>query len=102
VQEQLDLAIVAVNDRGYGMLRFDEDERFGERFAVDLDTPDFVALAKSFGVKARKTTEAAFAKDLAWAIKQKGPALLELDAQWAPPLTTSPRWPLKGKPEARP
>jgi len=102
VQEQLDLAIIVVNDRGYGMLRFDEDERFDERFDVDLETPDFVALAKSFGAKARKTTEAAVGKDLAWAIKQKGPALLELDAEWAPPLTTSPRWPLKGKPEARP
>jgi thiamine pyrophosphate-dependent acetolactate synthase large subunit-like protein len=102
VQEGLDLAIVVVNDRGYGMLRFDEDERYKDRFAVDLVTPDFVALAKSFGAKARKTTEAAFGKDLAWAIKQKGPALIELDAAWAPPLTTSPRWPLRGKPEARP
>jgi thiamine pyrophosphate-dependent acetolactate synthase large subunit-like protein len=102
VQEGLDLAVIVVNDHGYGMLRFDEDERFKERFAVDLKTPDFVALAKSFGVKARKTTEAAVGKDLAWAIKQKGPALLELDVSWAPPLTTSPRWPLMGKPEARP
>jgi thiamine pyrophosphate-dependent acetolactate synthase large subunit-like protein len=102
VQEGLDLAILVVNDHGYGMLRFDEDERFKERFAVDLKTPDFVALAKSFGVKARKTTEAAVGKDLAWAIKQKGPALLELDVSFPPPLTTSPRWPLKGKPEARP
>jgi thiamine pyrophosphate-dependent acetolactate synthase large subunit-like protein len=102
VQEGLDIAIVVVNDRGYGMLRFDEDERFDERFAVDLQTPDFVALAKSFGAKARKTTAEAVDKDLTWALKQKGPALLELDAEWAPPLTTSPRWPLKGKPEARP
>jgi thiamine pyrophosphate-dependent acetolactate synthase large subunit-like protein len=102
VQEGLNVAIVIVNDRGYGMLRFDEDERFSDRFAVDLATPDFVALAKSFGVKARETSTKSFGKDLAWAVKQKGPALLQLDAAWPPPLTTSPRWPLKGRPEARP
>ena len=102
VQERLEIAIVVVNDRGYGMLRFDEDERFDERFAVDLVSPDFVALAKSFGAKARKTSADDVGRDLVWALKQKSPALLELDAAWAPPLTTSPRWPLKGKPEARP
>jgi thiamine pyrophosphate-dependent acetolactate synthase large subunit-like protein len=101
-QEQLDIAIIVANDRGYGMLRFDEDERFDDRFAVDLAAPSFVALAKAFGVKARATTAEGVGDDLAWALKQKGPALLELDVAWAPPLTTSPRWPLKGKREARP
>jgi thiamine pyrophosphate-dependent acetolactate synthase large subunit-like protein len=94
--------VVVVNDRGYGMLRFDEDERFEDRFAVDLATPDFVALARSFGAKARATSTKTFGRDLAWASKQKGPALLQLDAAWPPPITTSPRWPLKGRPEARP
>jgi len=102
VQERLEIAIIVVNDRGYGMLRFDEDERFDERFAVDLATPDFTALARSFGAKARKSSPEALDRDLLWALKQHGPALLELDAAWVPPLTTSPRWPLKGKREARP
>jgi len=102
VQEELDVSIVLVNDHGYGMLRFDEDERFDRRFAVDLTTPDFVALAKSFGAKARKTSVSGLEKDLAWVTKQRGPALIELEAAWAPRLTTSPRWPLKGKREARP
>jgi thiamine pyrophosphate-dependent acetolactate synthase large subunit-like protein len=102
VQEQLDITVLLVNDGGYGMLRFDEDERFSERFAVDLTTPDFVALARSFGAKARKTTVKKLSVDLVWGIKQRGPVVIELDARWAPPLTTSPRWPLKGKREARP
>ena len=102
IQERLDIVIVLVNDGGYGMLRFDEDERFDERFAVDLATPDFTALARSFGAKARKGSAEALDRDLLWALKQKGPALLEIEAAWPPPLTTSPRWPLKGKPEARP
>ncbi len=102
VQERLDITVVLVNDHGYGMLRFDEDERFSEHFAVDLTTPDFVALARSFGAKARKTTIKKLAADLAWGVKQRGPVLIEIEARWAPPLTTSPRWPLKGKREARP
>ena len=102
VQERLDITIVLVNDGGYGMLRYDEDERFDERFAVDLATPDFTTLARSFGAKARKTSAEALDRDLLWALRSKGPALLQLEASWAPPITTSPRWPLKGKPEARP
>jgi acetolactate synthase-1/2/3 large subunit len=102
VQERLPIAVVVVDDGGYGMLRFDELERFDQTFAADLATPDFVALARSFGVKGRKTSPESVDRDLAWALKQNGPALLHLEAAWAPPLTTSPRWPLKGKPEARP
>ena len=96
------LSVLVVNDHGYGMLRFDEDERFSEHFAVDLTTPDFVTLARSFGAKGRKTTTKKLAVDLAWGVKQRGPVVIELEARWAPPLTTSPRWPLKGKREARP
>jgi acetolactate synthase-1/2/3 large subunit len=101
-QEGLRIAVLVVNDEGYGMLRFDERERFGTTFAADLSAPDFVALARSFGVAARRATTRDLAVALRWALARKGPALVELRAGWAPPLTTSPRWPLKGKPEARP
>ncbi len=102
VQEDLAVTLVVVNDNGYGMLRYDEDERFGDRFAVDLTTPDLVTLARSFGVRSRLTTLDALERDVRWAIRQRAPTLLELRAAWAPPITTSPRWPLRGKPEARP
>ena len=102
VQERLDVTIVLVNDGGYGMLRYDEDERFDERFAVDLATPDFAALARSFGLRTRKIEAEALDRSLLWALRGQGPALLQVEAAWAPPITTSPRWPLKGKPEARP
>lgn len=102
MQERLPLAVLVVNDEGYGMLRFDERERFGETFASDLVTPDFVAMAKSFGASARRCAEKDLGATLAWALKRPGPALVEVRARWAPPPTTSARWPLKGKPEARP
>ncbi len=102
VQEKLPLTVLVVNDEGYGMLRFDEEERFGRTFAADLVTPDFEQLARAFGIKARTCTPKDAADALAWGLKQKGPSLIEMRARFAPPLTTSPRWPLKGKKEARP
>jgi acetolactate synthase-1/2/3 large subunit len=101
-QENLPLAVLVVNDEGYGMLRYDERERFKTEFASDVRAPDFVALAKSFGIGARRATENDVGTALKWALGRTGPALVELRARWAPPLTTSPRWPLKGKAEARP
>ena len=51
-QERPPLTALVVDDGGYGMLRYDY-ERTGERpVGVDLHTPDFVALAQSFGVGA--------------------------------------------------
>jgi len=102
VQEELPLAVLVVSDAGYGMLRFDARERYGAPVATDLRAPDFVALAESFGVPARRATQRDAAAALEWATAHRGPALVELRARFAPPLTTSPRWPLKARPEARP
>ena len=52
-QEQIPLTTVIVDDGGYGMLRFDQDQAGEPRFGVDLHTPDFAALAASFGVRAQ-------------------------------------------------
>lgn len=100
-QEGLPLTVCVFNDEGYGMLRFDQDARFGRRFAVDLKAPDFVALARSFGLKARRVALADLESGLGWACRGDAPALLEIEARFPPPLTTSPRWPLADRPEAR-
>ena len=51
-QERIPLTALIVDDGGYGMLRFDQDLKGDPREGVDLHTPDFVALARSFGVRA--------------------------------------------------
>jgi thiamine pyrophosphate-dependent acetolactate synthase large subunit-like protein len=102
VQEKLPITVLVVNDEGYGMLRFDEQERFGRAFSTDLVVPDFVALARSFNVVAKRTTMKELEAALRLAFKRSDPSLIELPARFAPPLTTSPRWPLKGRKEARP
>ncbi|MGH2829203.1 MAG: thiamine pyrophosphate-dependent enzyme, partial [Actinomycetota bacterium] len=101
-QEKLPLTIVLVDDGGYGMLRYDQKERFKRTFAVDLTSPDFVKLAAAFGVKARDVSQAEVGKALAWSLKLNQPSLIRVAATWAPPVTTSPRWPLRDRPEVRP
>ena len=48
----LPLTALVVDDGGYGMLRYDYERRGRAPVGVDLQTPDFVALAALFGVGA--------------------------------------------------
>jgi acetolactate synthase-1/2/3 large subunit len=81
VQERANLAIVLMNDRGYGVIRNIQDAQFGARRAyVDLHTPDFALLCRALGVPhwrvdAAQHFGAAFTSALAVA----GPALVEVD-----------------------
>ena len=50
-QERLPFTAVIVDDGGYGMLRYDQQKAGEATYGVDLATPDFAALAESFGVR---------------------------------------------------
>jgi len=93
-QEQVPLTAVVVDDGGYGMLRYDQ-RRAGEApFGVDLRTPDFAAMAASFGVRAQTVDGLgdAFAAALAAHAADPAPSVLVARAALDPPPTTSPRW----------
>jgi acetolactate synthase-1/2/3 large subunit len=93
-QEQLPLTAVIVDDGGYGMLRFDQRRSGRQIYGVDLHTPDFVALARSFGVRAQAVEGLgdAFAHALAEHVADPVPSVLVASAALEPPPTTSPRW----------
>jgi len=93
-QEELPLTAVIVDDGGYGMLRFDQDAAGRERHGVDLRTPDFDALARSFGVEAETVDglDDAFEQALARHAADPQPSVLVAKAALQPPPTTSPRW----------
>ncbi|HEX2163722.1 MAG TPA: thiamine pyrophosphate-dependent enzyme, partial [Thermoanaerobaculia bacterium] len=95
-QERLPATVVVHNDACYGMLRYDEERRFGRAFAVDLDAPDFVALARSFGIPAWKAdlADGDFESALSAALDVDGPSLVEVTGTLSPPRVTSARWPL--------
>jgi acetolactate synthase I/II/III large subunit len=86
-QFDLDVAVLVVDDGGYGILREYQRDAFGETTAVDLEEPDFVALAEAFGVPAEPTTPGELREALRRALEQKGPALVHLPAllrMWTP------------------
>ncbi len=93
-QEQLPVTVVLVDDGGYGMLRYDQKHAGQQVFGTDLLTPDFEALAASFGVRAR--TVDGFGADFELALTEEvadpAPTVLVVRAHLDPPPTTSPRW----------
>jgi acetolactate synthase-1/2/3 large subunit len=93
-QERLPVTVVVVDDEGYGMLRYDQERAGPAGFGVDLVSPDFAALARSFGVAAECVDGfgAEFGDCLADAIGADGPRVIVVRARLKPPRTTSPRW----------
>ena len=93
-QERLPLTAVVVDDGGYGMLRYDQRRSGAQQAGVDLRTPDFAALAGSFGLRAETVDGLgdAFATALAEHAADPEPTVLVARAALQPPPTTSPRW----------
>jgi thiamine pyrophosphate-dependent acetolactate synthase large subunit-like protein len=95
VQEEIPLTAVIVDDGGYGMLRYDQAKSGAEPYGVDLHSPDFEALAASFGVRA-ETVEGlddAFGEALAEHVADPAPSVLVARAPaLVPPPSTSPNW----------
>ena len=81
VQEQADVLVVLMNDRGYGVIRNIWDAVYGGRRAYsDLHTPDFAMLAQSIALPFQRVRERAkFDSVIRECFAQKGPALIEVD-----------------------
>jgi acetolactate synthase-1/2/3 large subunit len=94
MQERIPLTIVLVDDGGYGMLRFDQLLAGEEPFGVDLLTPDFAALAGSFGLPSTRIDGFGpeFERALRESVRAGEPRLILVRASLKPPPTTSPRW----------
>jgi thiamine pyrophosphate-dependent acetolactate synthase large subunit-like protein len=93
-QERIPLTAVIVDDGGYGMLRFDQDLKGDPHEGVDLHTPDFVALARSFGVRADEVDGLGerFEGMLGHHLRLEEPTVLVARAALGPPPNVSPRW----------
>ncbi|HYZ30523.1 MAG TPA: thiamine pyrophosphate-binding protein [Thermoleophilaceae bacterium] len=93
-QEQLPLTAVIVDDGGYGMLRYDQRAKGDPAYGVDLKTPDFEALARTFGIEAETVDGLGdrFGAALAHHVRDPAPSVLVAKAAIDPPPNTSPRW----------
>ena len=87
VRHQIPAGVVVCNDNAYGMIKASQERRYGGR-VIDtvLRNPDFVAYGKAFGAHAEKIAgpaELGGALDAAW--RRKGPTLITMDIELAPP-----------------
>ena len=80
VQHKINVVAIVFNNGAYGNVRRDQQQRYGNRLlGADLDNPDFVALAESFGVMGLKANDpAALRSALERAIQSDAPALIEV------------------------
>jgi acetolactate synthase-1/2/3 large subunit len=95
-QERIPLTAVIVDDGGYGMLRYDQQKAGEETYGVDLHTPDFAALATSFGIHAETVDglDDTFGEALARHTADPAPSVLvaRTPTPLLPPPNTSPNW----------
>jgi acetolactate synthase-1/2/3 large subunit len=79
-QLDTDVTWLIIDDGGYGILREYMTDTFGQATATatELARPDFIGLARSFGVPAALTTTDTLADDLATALSAPGPHVVVL------------------------
>ena len=81
-QYQLPVKIVIINNGWQGMVRQWQESFYGERYSaseMSAGMPDFPALAEAFGVHGVQITDRArLAEDLAAALADPGPALIDV------------------------
>jgi acetolactate synthase I/II/III large subunit len=92
-QYGIGVVTLVFNNRSFGNVLRDQEQQFGGRtVGCRLENPDFVKLAESFGVAARRIDDPdALAPALERALADGRPALIEIEV--APGTETSP-WPL--------
>ena len=81
VQEKLDVSIIVMNDRGYGVIKRIQDTfQHGRRFFADLQGPDLGQLAGLAGIPFWKVERAEdFGATVAQSLAHIGPSLVEVD-----------------------
>jgi acetolactate synthase-1/2/3 large subunit len=77
-QHGLDVALLLVDDGGYGILREYQDEAGFTHEGVDLEHPDFAAVCEAYGIPARRSSVGGLEGDLRWALELPGPAAVVL------------------------
>lgn len=88
VQERLDLVIIIMNDRGYGVIRHIQDAEYGgHRCFNNLEAPSFSELAKLARIPFWRVSRAdKIGSSLSAALQTSGPSLIEVDVSAIGPI----------------
>ncbi|QGZ93658.1 thiamine pyrophosphate-binding protein [Terricaulis silvestris] len=92
IQAGLDITLIVMNDRGYGVIKHLQNASHGGRhFYTDLVSPELEGLAALGGIPYRRVTQAdRFGPTAAEMIAVRGPSLVEVDMQAVGPLPYKP------------
>ncbi len=92
-QLHLPVTLLVVADRGYGMLRYDQQREGHAERGVDLDEPDWRALGAAFGLPVDTPADPEDLRNVIARSAVSGEArLVVYSATLSPPRSTSPRW----------
>lgn len=92
VQERLPVTVVVVDDAAYGMLRYDQIHLGDRPAGVDLLSPNFVAVAEGFGLRAREAGVNELASAISAGVNSGRPNMIVVRERFDPPPTVSVRW----------
>jgi len=92
VRCRLPIVVVIWRDNGYGVIRWKQLNQFGRTFGVDFENPNYVELAKSFGIKGFSVThKAELAPILQEALRQNGPVVIDCPVDYTENLKLTER-----------
>ena len=93
VRYKLPIIFVVIDNESYGSIRMHQDKRYPSRdFATELQNPDFVAYARSFGANGEQiTTTEDFGPAIERALAADAPTVLLIQVDVQTMLSQSPR-----------
>ena len=84
VRNNLDLVVIIVNDSGYGMIKWKQEDMGFDDFGLDFDNPDFVQYAESYGaIGHRPESDEEFRKTLSDCLDSRGVHLIDLQIDYS-------------------
>jgi len=84
VRLHLPIVILVWRDDGYGVIRWNQELRFGRTSSVDFGNPDFVAYAQSFGATGlRVTGPSELGPALKEALAHNGPVVIDCPVDYS-------------------
>lgn len=82
VKYDLSVPVIICNDESYGVIGDHQEEEYGRSTADQIDNPDFVALARSFGAAGTRITiedvPTKLPEELATAFTRDGPTIIDI------------------------
>ncbi|PIF03857.1 MAG: acetolactate synthase large subunit [Arcobacter sp.] len=80
----LDLTVIILNDNSYGMIKWKQTGMGFDSYGLDLENPDFVKYAESYGAKGYRPTSCEdFANTLEKCVNSKGVHLIDLAVDYS-------------------